>query len=112
MKPTDMIGLASGDPGFVQRWNDLCLDKQIMLNEWIAKLRNQGVKAAHPDDSLVNQTANTVTFSYPQFNDGLDVGDFLALGDENEHRIVKITCKSLGILSAFMIFTFDPNPHA
>jgi hypothetical protein len=50
------------------------------MNRWIEELRFRGVKAAHPDDGWVLRESNEVTLTYPQFNDGLCVGDLLALG--------------------------------
>lgn len=59
--------------------------------EWIAGLRAQGVKAAHPDDGWVDRERNLVHLAYPQFNDGLGVGDLLALGwSDDRMRIVRV----------------------
>ncbi len=61
---------------------------------WVAALREQGVKAAHPDDGWVDRDRNEVHLAYPDFNDGLGVGDLLALGwPSGETRIVRITGK-------------------
>jgi hypothetical protein len=48
--------------------------------EWIDRLREMGAKAAHPDDGWVNRHERKVHLAYPQFDDGLAVGDLLALG--------------------------------
>lgn len=53
-------------------------------------LRRNGVKAAHPDDGWVNRERNGVRFCYPQFNDGAGVGDTVALGWPDRHRLVTI----------------------
>ena len=72
-------------------------DMERQQDEWIAALRAQGVKAAHPDDGWVDREANTVLFTYPQFDDGAKVGDLVALGwprwnsAKPQHRIVRIT---------------------
>ena len=59
--------------------------------EWIADLRRRGVKAAHPDDGWVDREAGTIHLCYPLFNDGLSVGDLLALGyPGNKTRIVRV----------------------
>jgi hypothetical protein len=61
---------------------------------WITELRSRGVKAAHPDDGWVDREANTVALVYATFNDGLQVGDLLALGspsDSRGTRIVRVT---------------------
>ena len=58
--------------------------------EWVARLRLEGIKAAHPDDGWVNREKNEVMLCYPQFNDGLNVGDLLALGWPDRWRIVRV----------------------
>jgi hypothetical protein len=65
---------------------------------WIAKLRAEGVKAAHPDDGWVDRKGNTVHFAYPQFNDGAGVGDRIALGNAEEYRIVTLTGQAGSVL--------------
>lgn len=66
-------------------------------DEWVAKLRARGVKAAHPDDGWVNKKENKLCFCYPQFNDGAGVGDLVALGYPWMHksgsRIVRLTAR-------------------
>ena len=47
---------------------------------WITRLREQGAKAAHPDDGWVDRERNRIHLTYPQFDDGVRVGDLLALG--------------------------------
>jgi hypothetical protein len=63
--------------------------------QWIAGLREQGVKAAHPDDGWVNRDEHKIHLAYPQFDDGLEVGDLLALGWPWTHtRLVRVTGQS------------------
>jgi hypothetical protein len=67
------------------------------LNElaWIEDLRGQGIKAAHPDDGWVDRQRNTIHLAYPQFNDGLAVGELLALGWPGDAmRVVRIVGSS------------------
>ena len=62
---------------------------------WIARLRDHGVKAAHPDDGWVDRERNRVHLCYSDFNDGLQVGDLLALGAPwRDTRIVRIVGSS------------------
>lgn len=61
---------------------------------WVEELRAMGVKAAHPDDGWVHRTDDPcVHLEYPDFNDGLGVGDLLALGWpwRRPYRIVRVT---------------------
>ena len=70
------------------------------LREWIEELRDIGCVAAHPDDGWVdgrgahplagNTLDRTIIFMYPYYNDGIQVGDLVALGTPEEHRIVQL----------------------
>ena len=66
------------------------LDEQ----DWISKLRGQGVKACHPNDGWVNRNDNKIHLCYPLFNDGVGVGDKIMLGwvnDKKSERLVEVT---------------------
>lgn len=81
-------------------------------SEWIANLRANGVKAAHPDDGWVDRdrSPQRVHLEYPQFNDGLDVGDLLALGwPFAKTRIVRVTAIEDGFFG-MRYFVFEPLP--
>lgn len=59
--------------------------------KWVQDLRDQGFKAAHPDDGYVDREKNNVYFAYPHFDDGVNIGDKIVLGWHNEKsRVVKI----------------------
>lgn len=70
----------SGQAEHVARSVAIDRDMAREEREWIASLRAKGVKAAHPDDGWVDRDVNRVHLCYPQFDDGLEVGDVLALG--------------------------------
>jgi hypothetical protein len=80
----------SGTPDAVAR--AVTIDRRMADEQraWVAELRAQGVKAAHPDDGWVKRDRNTVHLCYPQFDDGLRAGDLLALGRPAEYRIVRV----------------------
>jgi hypothetical protein len=84
-------GTVTGDPQFVATWNRVVSEMEAAKQAWIADLRERGIKAAHPDDGWVDRNENSILFCYPQFNDGVDVGDFVALGHPDKYRIVQIT---------------------
>lgn len=81
---------------FHVEWVKIGIERKREQDEWIATLRAQGVKAAHPDDGWVDRMENSVFFAYPQFNDGAQVGDLVALGWPQwdcirpQHRIVRL----------------------
>ncbi len=92
MSALDLIGLATGNPAFVSSWDAGCRADHVNERLWIAKLRNLGIKAAHPDDGWVDREENKLTFAYPQFNDGVEVGDLVCLGWAGQRsRVMKIT---------------------
>lgn len=77
---------------FLRAYNEVCLKAEEDERKWIADLRATGVKAAHPDDGWVDRIRNHVVLAYPQFNDGLEVGDLLALGYHyGDTRIVEVS---------------------
>lgn len=77
--------LQDGTTGSCQpQFLDMVLDVDRRLSEerekWVAELRAAGAKAAHPDDGWVYRELDRVVLEYPYYNDGLAVGDLLALG--------------------------------
>jgi hypothetical protein len=87
--------VVSGEPEYVVRAKFLDDRMHDDKQAWIARLRAHGVKAAHPDDGWVDRRQNKVHLCYPQFNDGLEVGDLLALGDPfGGTRFVRVTATS------------------
>lgn len=93
----EMIGCVSGrDAGsFIA----ICQEAQKKEDIWIEKLRESGVAAAHPDDGWVNRKENSVHFCYPIFDDGVIVGEKIALGDADKFRIVEVCGRKSGILN-------------
>jgi len=82
----------SSNPEFVATWNNVVEEQRIKETKWVEDLRSQGVKAAHPDDGWVNRKEDSVLLCYPQFNDGVEVGDTIALGWAwDDTRLVKVT---------------------
>lgn len=78
---------------FKAHWDDICTKAEQGEAAWIAELRNKGFKAAHPNDGWVNRKDNEIVLCYPQFNDGLKIGDTMMLGwpgDTERQRPIKI----------------------
>jgi hypothetical protein len=79
------------------------------------------VKASHPDDGWVDRKgrrntfgyvpeADSVQFAYPQFNDGVKVGDKIALGWADRWRIVVVTeIREVGIIMPTLRYFFESN---
>lgn len=76
---------------FTDEWHKRSLQYLEDTTKWVADMRAQGVKAAHPDDGWVDRKANTVQFAYSTFDDGVQVADLIALGHHNKYRIVRVT---------------------
>lgn len=97
----DLMRGVSGQNEAVTMMQGIASTMEQQQAAWIAELRAAGVKAAHPDDGWVDRELDTVYFCYPQFDDGVSVGDLIALGwpqwsrKKKQHRIVRvigITC--------------------
>lgn len=98
----DLMRGVSGQIGAVGMMHDIATTMEQQQAEWIAALRDAGVKAAHPDDGWVDRVENTVYFCYPQFDDGVGIGDLIALGwpqwrsKKPKHRIVRVIGRTCG----------------
>lgn len=89
------IELSASSEEFVNLFNRILLEYERSQHEWIDRLRGKDVRAAHPDDGWVDRVRNSVRFSYPAFNDGVEVGSTIALGDHRKYRLVLVTRISL-----------------
>jgi len=56
---------------------------------WKKKLREKGVKAACPANSC-NEKLKTINVNYPIFNDGIEIGDKVAVGSPGNYYLVVI----------------------
>ena len=90
----ELRGLATGNIKHVAGWQQICAAADASEDRWIAQLRLIGIKAAHPDDGWVDRkssaTHDFVQFQYPQFDDGPQVGDLIALGHVDRYRVRKV----------------------
>lgn len=102
----------SGDPAYVALWDSIAARQAAEQANSVAELRASGIKAAHPDDGWVNRERNTVHFAYPAFNDGVSVGDLIALGRPwSGYRIVRCTeVEHTGLLIPMTYYHFEPLP--
>lgn len=92
----------SGKPEFVALWHQVNTSHNAARTTWITALRSIGIKACHPDDGWVDRSHpyhDWVTFCYPQFDDGVKVGDMIALGWPDRYRVRRvIEIKPAGLL--------------
>jgi hypothetical protein len=88
------------DGSFVRAYDRICREEKQKETEWIKKLRAFGIKAAHPNDGWHEKEHQEVTLCYPRFNDGVEIGDQIALGDPDVFVVVKILKKTSGLRSA------------
>jgi len=77
----------------IARFGKLRAEHQRRREDWIAKLRSDGVKMARPDDGWVDRENDVIRgpHCYPDFDDGVVVGDLVALGTPGSYRLVRIT---------------------
>lgn len=59
-------------------------------NKWISWLRKFNIKASHPNDGWNKREENYISFSYPHFNDGVEEGDLIAMGDYDGFVVVVV----------------------
>ncbi|MEM1295456.1 MAG: hypothetical protein AAGH89_08820 [Verrucomicrobiota bacterium] len=103
----------SGPPDAMARWAEICHEADLKEDEWIERLRAEGVKAAHPDDGWVDREADSVHFAYAGFNDGVKAGDRIALGWPDKYRIVTVVeIKDVGVVMPMRRYFFSPNDQA
>lgn len=88
---TDEFGTVRGVRSVVELWKKIGDDMRTEEQKWIADLRSIGIKAAHPDDGWIERKKSEhhdfVQFCYPQFDDGVAVGDKIALGWPDRYRV-------------------------
>lgn len=84
--------------GVVENYEKICSEDKRKTEEWVERLRSLGVKAAHPDDGWHERGEYRFGLAYAYFNDGIEVGDMVALGDY-EKFVVVIVNKISGFLS-------------
>ena len=77
----------SKNKGFLINMEKIKRDSENKKNIWVEWLKEGGIKGAHPDDGWHNREECYFSFSYPYFNNGVDIGDMVALGDYNKFRI-------------------------
>lgn len=91
-------GIGSGGEEFVRIYEDIAYNETQRTGAWVAKLRSLGVKASHPDDGWHNREEFHFGFAYPHFDDGVKVGDMVALGGHSKFVVVCVS-KVSGLFS-------------
>lgn len=100
-------GSGEGDR-FVSSFLEISRNYEKSEQEWIISLKKDGIKAAHPDDGWVDRTKNIVQFVYPQFNSGVNIGDYIVLGSPDKYRVVKvINIEIRKFLTVSTLYTFE-----
>lgn len=84
---------------FLERFAQHQAEYDLNRRRWCNQLKSIGVKAAHPDDGWHNHKEREFMLCYPDFNDGVQVGDLVALGAPDEYRVVTVRRIKNGMLS-------------
>lgn len=95
------------DESFVKIWTETLINAEKEKLEWIEKLREQGIKVAHPDDGWVDREKNEIILVYPQFDDGVIDGCLMALGWPWKYRIVKVISHRIGLFGNLVYWRFE-----
>ena len=102
--------LTTYDGKFVQSWIDICEEWKQEEERWVSKLKEEWFKASHPNDWWVNRKENYVILQYPQFDDGVEVGNLIMLwwahDKPSKNRPVKVTSIKYGSMG-LEYFYFD-----
>lgn len=100
---------ANSDAGmrFVQLFAQAQKEYRDKKAAWVEQLRADGVKAAHPNDGWVDRENRVAQLCYPQFYDGLAVGDWLALGDHEKWIIVRVTAIESMLLGKWFRYRYE-----
>lgn len=76
---------------FAKLFNEAVSKSRLESIEWLAKLKNDGIVAAHPEDGWVDRNKNQIIFVHAYFmNAVIDVGDRVVIGNPKKYRIVRI----------------------
>lgn len=81
----------TGQAALVYDFIAICEEDTRKRRIWIAGLRTQGIRAAFPDDGWHDRERQRILSSYPHFNDGVQVGDTIAIGDHQGYIMQMIT---------------------
>jgi hypothetical protein len=93
----------------VVSYNQICEDYKSNKDSWIQSLKDQGYKAAHPNDGWVDREKNTVQFVYPHFNLCPQIGDKIMLGWHSESNNITaevISIQEKGITHRYIEYGF------
>ena len=81
-----------------------------MNRQWINKLISRGIAAAHPENGWVDRKKNKITLQYPYFiSKPLVVGSYMAIGDADNYRIVRIIGYEKNMFSMEYYYFRDTN---
>ena len=83
---------------FYEAYRKVIAQNKRDMDDWIKRLKRDGVKAAHPDDGWVDRENDEVHLEYPNFLRKIEVGDRIALGTPKEYRLVTVTAIRKGRL--------------
>lgn len=104
----------TGNGDFKAHWCAIVEEGRIRELEWIKSLRLLGFKASHPNDGWVDRENKTISFCYPQFDDGAEKGDLVMLGMAGSKGSVAIRLldKKKQIIGIMKLYHFDyVNQH-
>lgn len=84
--------VCSGDAEFVSAFAAISRASYARRDEWVQQLRQEGVRAIHPDDGWVDRKQNSVHFCYPRLLLlPIQPGDIIVLGSPDRFRRCRIT---------------------
>lgn len=82
--------IVEGHDDFVDMYEKITNENIKKQEKWIAWLREYGVKLAHPNDGWNDRNRKIFTPAYPYFDDGVIIGDLIALGNYECFIVIKV----------------------
>lgn len=82
--------MVEGEEGTIEVMKKICDDQKKKLETFIEKLRSIGIKALHYNDGWHNRKDRSFRLVYPSFDDGVEIGDNVALGCDKEYIVVTV----------------------
>lgn len=83
-------GIGESGKKFVDVYEKTKKEQEERKAKFVFLLRQLGVTASHPDDGWHDRNGNNFGLAYPYHNDGVKVGDMVALGNYDDFVVVKV----------------------
>lgn len=88
--PDGVVITDNRDGSFVDIMKNIYAESAKKKEVWISKLKAENIRASHPDDGWHDREKKSFILCYPDFFEGINVGDKVALGDYDEYKTLEV----------------------